>query len=204
MELCLPHQDNDQIWNGYLSQQKTRPDTRILRMYELGINSTTNRSQDCELWIFRVAWPTKKLDTVPLRLIGVNFWNQRVWMCGSSQKWLREQKLTTVAKKAFKKRDAAVGGNLRRVWFPGWRERYQDFAPSPSQDTKSQVRKCPLPQVKPTRQGLIFRRSGGLALVEKWWRSIARYPPGFSKGEFSERWKNSNFGNYFQLSFWTV
>ena len=81
-------------------------------------------------------------------------------MCGSSQEWLKEQKLTTVAKKAFKKRDAAVGGNLRRVWFPGWRERYQDFAPSPSQDTKSQVRKCPLPQVKPTRQGLIFRRSG--------------------------------------------
>ena len=122
----------------------------------------------------------------------------------SGRSSLKKQKLTTVAKKAFKKRDAAVGGNLRRVWFPGWRERYQDFAPSPSQDTKSQVRKCPLPQVKPTRQGLIFRGSGGLALVEKWWRSIARYPPGFSKGEFSERWKNSNFGNYFQLSFWTV
>ena len=39
MELCLPHQDNDQIWNGYLSQQETGPDTRKMQMYELGLNS---------------------------------------------------------------------------------------------------------------------------------------------------------------------
>ena len=29
-------QDNVQIWNGYLSQQKTGPDTRKMQMYELG------------------------------------------------------------------------------------------------------------------------------------------------------------------------
>ena len=32
-------QDNDQIWNGYLSQQETGPDTRKMQMYELGLNS---------------------------------------------------------------------------------------------------------------------------------------------------------------------
>ena len=37
--------------------------------------------------IFRGAWATQKLDTVPLRPIGVNFGNLRLLMCGSSQEW---------------------------------------------------------------------------------------------------------------------
>ena len=126
---------------------------------------------------------------------------ERAALPKSGRSSLKEQKLTTVAKKAFKKRDAAVGGNLRRVWFPGWRERYQDFAPSPSQDTKSQVRKCPLPQVKPTRQGLIFRNKWKVDIGGEVMAQHSKISSWLFKGWVFRKMKKLKFWRSFSVEF---